>query len=116
MTREGRPPASAHPLFAWMVAEGTNQELLGAELGVSRQALSHFTTGRRAISRVLADRIAERTRGKVPWQSWPLVRGKAGWFHFGVLVPRGEVRDLRVRLDPPSLARLLDPGLPRPGE
>ena len=108
----GRPPkAIDHPLFAWLTSRPQPFGLveLGAEVGCSYQSISHYTTGRRAIARALADRWERESHGKVPWHSWPLVRGKAGWFHLGVLVGPADLPALRLRLNPPSLARLLDP-------
>lgn len=103
----GRKPVTTHPIYDWMETLGLNQtELAGrveARPGhpMSHQALSHYTTGRRAIPRALADRWERESRGVVPWRAWPLVVDQHGrHYHHGTLVPPADLKALRERLAP----------------
>lgn len=97
----GRKPITAHPIYAWMDALGLNQTEMAARAELSHQALSHYTTGRRPISRALCDRWERESRGVVPWKSWPLVIDQHGrYYHHGTIVPPADLKALRERLAP----------------
>lgn len=72
--------SASEKLAAWIEASGTPKNKLAAELSVTPSLITHYTSGRRRPSRVLAIAIEKITKGEVPASLWhepgpPLPRG-----------------------------------------